>query len=101
MVLLLRLSILMRRFYHTVPTAPLTRFGIGYIQESPFQHSLYPETGISHRNIFGLGYELFLSFFLSVSFWILYFGWNIYDAEHLKQPRNDSIIVLAAVVVME
>ena len=51
MALLLRLSIQMRRFFHIEPTALSTRFGIGYIQESPFLHSIYPKTDIYHRNI--------------------------------------------------
>jgi len=41
----------MRRFFHIEPTAPSTRFGIGYIQELPFPHALYPKTDICHRNI--------------------------------------------------
>ena len=41
------------------------------------------------------------SFLLAIPFWILYFGWDIYDVKHLKQPRNDTIIILATVIVMK
>ena len=51
MVLLLRLSIPLKRFFHTEPTAPSTRFGIKYILESHFRHTLYRENDICHRNI--------------------------------------------------
>jgi hypothetical protein len=41
------------------------------------------------------------SFLLAIPFWILYLGWDIHDVKHLKQPRNDSIIIFTTVVVVE